>query len=137
VREDAMGLKITLKPGEKMIIGGAVITNANTKTQLVIENRVPILRQKDILNEENADTPAKRVYFIIQLMYIDEANLVNYHDTYWRLVRDLLKVAPLTLPVIDQISEFIVNRDYYHAMKTAKKLIAHEEEAIHEAPSSD
>ena len=132
-----MGLKITLKPGEKMIIGGAVITNANTKTQLVIENRVPILRQKDILNEENADTPAKRVYFIIQLMYIDEANLVNYHDTYWRLVRDLLKVAPRALPVIDQISEFIVNRDYYHAMKTAKKLIAYEEETIHEAASSD
>jgi len=40
-----MALKITLKPNEKMIVGGAVITNANIRnTDLIIENNVPILR---------------------------------------------------------------------------------------------
>ena len=43
-----MGLKITLKPGERMIIGGAVITNAGTKCHFIVENTVPILRDKDI-----------------------------------------------------------------------------------------
>ena len=47
-----MALKITLKPNEKMIVGGAVITNGNIKnTNLIIENNVPILRQKDIISE--------------------------------------------------------------------------------------
>ena len=48
-----MALKITLKPHERMVIGGAVLTNANSAScDLVIENKTPILRQKDILSEE-------------------------------------------------------------------------------------
>ena len=45
-----MGLKITLKPGERMIIGGAVITNGGQKSNFIVENKVPILRDKDILS---------------------------------------------------------------------------------------
>jgi flagellar biosynthesis repressor protein FlbT len=129
-----MGLKITLKPEERMIIGGAVITNGNSKTELHIETHVSILRQKDILNEEKANTPAKRIYFIIQLMYIDEANLVNYHDSYWRLVSDLLKIEPGMLPFIDQISELIVSQEYYSALKATKKMIALEEKNFQTIP---
>jgi flagellar protein FlbT len=41
-----MALKITLKPNEKMIVSGAVVTNGNTKnTDLIIENNVPVLRR--------------------------------------------------------------------------------------------
>ncbi|MCP4374071.1 MAG: flagellar protein FlbT, partial [Deltaproteobacteria bacterium] len=42
-----MALKITLKPNERMIIDGAVITNGSTVTDFIIENKVPILRQSD------------------------------------------------------------------------------------------
>ena len=49
-----MGLKITLKPGERMIIGGAVITNGGQKSNFIVENKVPILRDKDILSNEKA-----------------------------------------------------------------------------------
>jgi flagellar protein FlbT len=52
-----MALKITLKPNEKMIVSGAVVTNGNSKnTDLIIENNVPVLRQKDILSEKDATT---------------------------------------------------------------------------------
>lgn len=118
-----MALKITLKPQERMIIGGTVITNGTTKATLLIEANVPILRQKDILAERDATTPARRIYFAVQLMYIDELNLAVHHNTYWRLVQDLLKAAPSTLPFIDLISEKIVNQNYYAALKAARKLV--------------
>ena len=121
-----MALKITLKPGERMIIGGTVITNGNTKAQLLIETNVPILRQKDIMAERDASTPARRIYFAVQLMYIDEANLATHHQTYWRLVQDFLGAAPSALPHIDLISEQIVNQNYYAALKAARKLIDYE-----------
>jgi len=35
----------------------------------MIEGHVPILREKDILTAERADTPAKRIYLAVQLMY--------------------------------------------------------------------
>jgi len=68
-----MALKITLKPQEKMIVGGAVISNSNKAgCDLIVESKVPILREKDILSENDADTPCRQLYFIIQLIYIDE-----------------------------------------------------------------
>lgn len=125
-----MPLKITLKPHEKMIIGGAVITGGKTATNFVIENKVPVLREKDILSEDDAYTPARRIYLVIQLMYIDGKNLTKLHGTYWNLARDLLKAAPSMLGLIDQISEHILDNRYYQALKLAKKLITYEEEVL-------
>jgi flagellar protein FlbT len=125
-----MGLKITLKPNERMIIGGAVITNGGPKCSFIVENKVPILREKDILNAEKANSPARRIYFSIQLMYIDKANLTAHHNMYWKLVRQFLEAAPNALGIIDRISEDILNGNYYIALKNCKKLIAYEEEIM-------
>ena len=132
-----MALKITLKPGERMIIGGAVITNANsTSCDLVIENKTPLLRQKDILTEEKADSPCRRIYYAIQLMYIDEANLAKYHKLYWDLVREVVQAAPSTVALIDSINEHILHRQYYQALKQTKRLIDYEQEAIERVSGS-
>jgi len=125
-----MGLKITLKPKERMIIGGAVVTNGDSKCELIIENKVTLLREKDILSEEAANTPSRRIYFTIQLMYIDNENLAMHHKMYWKLVKDVIEAAPSTTSLIDQISEHIVNNRYYQALKVADKLIEYEQEVI-------
>ena len=125
-----MPLKITLKPNERMIVGGAVITNGNTRCNLLIENKVSILRQNDIMSEKDADSPCRKIYFTIQLMYIDEENLIEHHNTYWKLVQDIVKAAPSMLALIDQISEHILNNKYYQALKLARKLIDYEQEII-------
>ena len=126
-----MALKITLKPHEKMIMGGAVIANGNNAAcHLIIENRVPILREKDILSEEEANSPGRQLYFIIQLMYIDEENLDLHQKKYWKLVKELVKAAPSTVGFIDQISEYIVGGKYYQALKLANNLTDYEQEVI-------
>ena len=66
-----MALRISLKPKEKIVIGGAVVSCENTSCNLLIENKVPIMREKDIMSEAEANSPCRRVYLIIQLMYID------------------------------------------------------------------
>ncbi len=124
-----MPLKIELKPGERIIVGGGVIS-VKASAELLIENQVPILRQKNIMREEEATTPCRKIYYAIQLMYIDPGDLAMHHDTYWGLVRDVLKAAPSTLPLIDQINDDILNNRHYHALKLAKKLIQYEEEAV-------
>ena len=126
-----MALKITLKPNEKMIVGGAVVTNGNSKnTDLIIENNVPVLRQKDILSEKDAATPCSRIYFIIQLMYIDEGNLTDHQHIYWKLVRELLDSVPRLTKHIDQINENILEGNFYRALKLAGKLIDYEQEVL-------
>ena len=126
-----MALKITLKPQEKMILSGAVIANGNNAgCELIIENKVPILREKDILSENDADTPCRQLYFIVQLMYIDEGNQAIHQKNYWSLVKELIKAAPSTVGLTDYISEEIVNGRYYQALKLARKLIDYEQEVI-------
>lgn len=125
-----MALKIILKPQERLILDGAVITNGNSKSELIIENNVPLLREKDILREKGAITPCKRIYFMIQFMYIDKKYLAVKHKTYWALVKDVVEAAPSTAELLGQISEHILDGAYYPALKLAKKLIRYEEEVM-------
>ena len=68
-----MPLKVELKPGERILIGECVITNAGHRAQFVIDGKVPIIREKDIMTAEQANTPAKRIYLSILLMYTSQA----------------------------------------------------------------
>jgi len=130
-----MALKVELRPGERIIIGESVITNADQRTRLVIEGDAPILREKDILTRKAANTPAKRIYLAIQLMYTSH-NPSPHHELYFSLLRDILRAAPSTLPIIESINNHILTGDMYKALKCAKKLISYEEELIKHAQRS-
>jgi flagellar protein FlbT len=128
-----MALKITLKPSERMIIGGAVITNGSKVTNFVIENKVPVLRQSDILSEKDADSPCRRIYFAIQLMYVDKENQATHYANIWDLTQNLVKAAPSMLGFVDQISEHILSNRHYQALKLTKKMIDYEQEVLSRA----
>lgn len=113
-----------------MIIGGAVLTNGNRPADFVIENKVPILREKDIMSEKEANSPCRRIYFVIQLMYIDESNLKTHHSTYWKLVQDVLGAAPSMLKFIDPISDHLLHNQYYKSLRLTKELIEYEKELL-------
>ena len=130
-----MALKVELKPHERIIIGACVITNTDQRARLLIDgDNIPILREKDILTPETADTPAKLVYLAVQLMYISPDPQSN-HGTYFNLVRDIVTAAPSAWPIIEDINNHILNGDLYHALKEAKRLVAYERKLLdrHEA----
>jgi flagellar biosynthesis repressor protein FlbT len=127
-----MALKVELKPGERVIIGDCVVTNTDQRTRLVIEGEAPILREKDILTPDGADTPAKRIYLAVQLMYTSRDPRAH-HEIYFTLVRDTLRAAPSTWPYIESINNHILTGEMYKALKHAKKLIAHEQELMDHA----
>jgi len=64
-----VALKLELKPGERVILGDCVITNDDQRTRLTIDGAVPILREKDVMTLSRANSPAKRIYLAVQLMY--------------------------------------------------------------------
>ncbi len=131
-----MALKITLKPHEKVILGGAVVVNGTSACHFTIENNVPILRQTDILAELDANSPCKRIYFSIQLMYIDELRSAEMHPIYWDLVKEVVHAAPSTKELLTQISEKILEGKMYQALKLAKNLISYEQELINNVTKS-
>ena len=132
-----MALKVELKPHERIIIGACVITNTDQRAKLLIEGeRIPILREKDIMTPVLADTPAKLIYLAVQLMYLSP-DPQAHHPTYFSLMRDMLNAAPSSWPFIEDVNNHILNGDLYLALKDARKLIAHEDKLLQSARTLD
>jgi flagellar biosynthesis repressor protein FlbT len=127
-----MALVIDLKPQEKILIGEAVVTNGDARARFTIEGDVPILRQKDVMKPEQADTPCKRIYLLVQCMYIAR-DPRGYHGTYFANVRDVQEAAPSTAPFFADINMHIIAGKYFQALKVAKKLIAYERSLLDHA----
>jgi len=131
-----MTLKVELKPGERIIIGTALIRNGDGRARFHIEGEAPILREKDILTPATADSPAKKIYLAVQLMYLS-GDLSAHHEFYFPLVQDFLKAAPSSLPLIAEINNRILAGDLYKALKAVKELIAYEQELIAHATGGE
>jgi flagellar protein FlbT len=124
-----MSLKVELKPGERLIVGNCVITNSDQRTRLFIDGKAPILREKDILTAETANSPARRIYFAVQLMYIHE-DTARLSEDYFKLINDIIQAAPSTIRIVDEINNEILTGQLYKALKAAKKLIQYEQELL-------
>jgi flagellar protein FlbT len=131
-KDALMALKVELKPGERILIGESVITNGDQRARFLVEGSAPILREKDILTAKQADTPARRVYLAVQLMYIS-GDPMKHHQVYFSLMQDILKAAPSAGKYIASINNQILTGDMYKALKAAKKLIEYEQELLEHA----
>ena len=124
-----MTLRIELKPHERILIGDCVVTNSDQRTRFVIEGHVPILREKDIMTAQAADTPAKRIYLSVQLMYTSREPRAHY-DIYFALLSDFLRAAPSAHELIENINNQILTGNLYNALKDARKLITYEQDLV-------
>src|SRR5215475_1671654 len=124
-----MSLKVELKPHEQLIIGNCVVTNSDQRTRLFIDGNAPILREKDILTAETANSPAKRIYFAVQLMYLDN-DISKLRGEYFELVNDIVTAAPSCIPIVDEINNDILTGALYKALKAAKRLIQYEQDIL-------
>lgn len=121
-----MALKISLKPGERLFLGGAAIANGRHACELTILNNVQVLREREIMREEAADTPCKRLYLTVQMMYMDPASLAAYHDLWLQQASEIVTAAPSLTPLIGAIGTLISKAEYYAALKQTRLLIDEE-----------
>lgn len=132
-----MPLKVELKPGEKIVLGQAIITNGDHRTRFTLDGNAPMLREKDILTPATANTPAKLIYLCIQTMYLEQ-DVNKYHDEYFKLMSELLTAAPSLSLQISAVNNQILTSNLYKGLKEAKPLILKEEEILnHVRTSSD
>ncbi|OKO79447.1 flagellar biosynthesis repressor FlbT [Bradyrhizobium sp. NAS80.1] len=124
-----MALKVELKPFERIIIGQSLITNSDTRTRLLISGEAPILREKDLLTAETANTPVKRLYLCVQMMYL-ENDIPKYQELYVSFVKDLLEAVPSFRKSIEDASTLILSGSLYNSLKEIQKLIRREEELL-------
>src|SRR5437868_5837578 len=87
-----MPLKLSLKPGERFVLNGAVVQNGDRRCSLVLQNKASVLREKDIMQQEDVNSPARHVYFPVMMMYLDEAGAEKYYDEFLRRMTEFMNV---------------------------------------------
>jgi flagellar protein FlbT len=125
-------LKLSLRPGEKFVLNGAVVQNGDRRAVMVLQNKASVLREKDIMQPEDVNTPARRIYFPVMMMYIDEANAERFYDEFVRRLTEFMGVIsnPDVLAECVNISKCCMAREYYKALMLCRKLIEYEDERL-------
>lgn len=125
-----MPLIIDLKPGEKLIINGAVLENASSNTKVRVLNDCSILRQKEILSDSDSVTPASRVYFALQCAYIFPAKRAEYLRMFSHYLDSYVHACPSAAIIGTEISEAVADGHYYKALKSTRHLLDHENKVL-------
>jgi flagellar protein FlbT len=128
-REDWMPLKLSLKPGERFVVNGAVLQNGDRRAVLLLQNKASILREKDIIQPEEANTPAKRIYFPIMMMYLDPAGANQFYDEFVMRLNEFMGAIRSTdvLKECVSLSREVMAADYYKALTRCRKLLTYEQ----------
>lgn len=124
-----MALKLSLKPGEQFVINGAVITNGERRAVLIVQNKAAILRDRDVMTEAEANTPAKRIYFVCMLAYLDSEGVEDYYQRFVECMDAFMSVIenPRVRLMCAQVSFAMMNREYYRALSGCRELIEYEQ----------
>ena len=127
-----MPLKLSLKPGERFVLNGAVVQNGDKRGVLILQNKASVLREKDILQPEDATTPARRIYFPVMMMYLDEGSAEKFYDEFAQRLTEFMGAIknPEVLANCVAASRHVMAREYYKGLLAARKLIEYEDERL-------
>lgn len=124
------GLRLKLRPNERVLINGAVIENGRTQTELrVLTSETKILRLRDALHPEHIDTPTKRVCYIAQLVVAGELSAEEALSKFVRGVVELKQVFldPGSQATMDQAIRHARANSFYKAMQCMRRILTYEE----------
>jgi len=127
-----MPLKLSLKPHEKFVLNGAVVQNGERRGVLLLQNKASVLREKDIMQADEASTPSRRIYFPVMMMYLDESDTGAWHEEFVRRLQEFMGAItnPEVLADCVNVSRHVLQGEYYKALVLCRRLIEYEDERL-------
>ena len=124
------GLVLKLGPHERVLINGAVVENGEKRSRLAIMTpNAHILRLRDAIHPEEANTPVKRVCYIAQLVLSGDA---NGKDTRMQLLRGIEQLSQVltdhdSRALLSQATNAVLEDQHYQALKALRSLLPRED----------
>ena len=127
-----MPLKLSLRPGERFVVNGAVVQNGDRRGALILQNKASVLREKDIMQPEQVTTPARRIYFPVMLMYLDQAESEDVYGEFAQRLAEFMGAVrnPEVLAECVGISRDVMAGEFYRALMRCRKIIAYEDDRL-------
>ena len=124
-------MNITLRAGERIYINGAVL-RIDRKATIELMNDATFLLEAHVMQTEDATTPLRQIYFVVQVMVMDPAAA----PATAQLVRALIEKASQAFETAEiksglrTVTDLIVRSRYFEAMKTLRALYGLEEKEM-------
>lgn len=123
------GLVLKLAPKERVLINGAVIENGDRRSRLsIVTPNANILRLRDAIHPEDANTPVRRVCYIAQLVLSGD---VKHEDAKLQLLRGIEQLSQVLTDsdsrnLLAKASDCVLNGEYYQSLKALRGLLPRE-----------
>ncbi|MEZ5892656.1 MAG: flagellar biosynthesis repressor FlbT [Parvularculaceae bacterium] len=131
------GLVIKLKPNEKVLVNGVILQNGDRAASLrVRSDDVAILRARDAIPKEEANTPLKRIYYIAQLALARQADANEAATQILAGIEPLKSIFPGEAGVdVMRAAEAATEHKFYVVMRALKRHFEFERALLNRAPS--
>lgn len=132
------GLVLKLGPHERVLINGAVIENGDKRSRIaVVTPNANILRLRDAIHPENANTPVRRVCYLAQLVLTGDAEAGEIRLQLLRGIEQLSQVLtdPDSRAQLGLASHSVLEGEFYAALKALRALLPREERLMATRPS--
>mgnify|MGYP000046916560 CR=1 FL=1 len=129
-----MPLLIDFKSCDKLTINGSVLENIGGNTKILVHNKSAILREKEVLSQEDAQTPASSVYFELQGAYIlaDPEERINCLKRFDQRLNEFIAACPNAMDIALKVRGHVEADRVYKGLKEAQNLIKYESNVLHE-----
>lgn len=117
-----MPLKFTLRPGEKVIVNGAVIGRGEEPGSFYLFNKANFLRGREVMKEEKADSVEKKLYLVIQLIYLFPEDAIGNLEKFEVILAETMRHRTEALTELTEVARLVHSGDYYRALKATAKL---------------
>lgn len=124
------GLVLKLGPHERVLINGAVIENGERRSRLAIMTpNANILRLRDAIHPEEANTPVRRVCYLAQLVLSGDAEPAETQRQLLRGIEQLSQVLTDhdSRTQLAAASRAVLDDQHYQALKALRSLLPREE----------
>jgi flagellar protein FlbT len=131
------GMHICLKPGEKIYVNGAVL-RVDRKVSIEFLNDVTFLLQNHVILAEEAVTPLRQLYFIVQTMLIDPANAGTAREMFGSSMSLLCASFENkeVLKGLSNVADLVEKNRVFDALKTIRALFPIEERILQNADAT-
>jgi flagellar protein FlbT len=131
-------LVLELRQGEVMIVNGAPI-RFRTKTRIELTAKARFLFGKQIMPPDQADSPARRIYFALQAAYIGTDDERGPGLAAARALIGAFNAATTSAQARDMLNQALTAAeadDCYRALKLVRRVIRHEDVVLGRADPS-
>jgi flagellar protein FlbT len=133
------GLVLKLGPHERIMINGVVMENGDRRARLnVLTPEANVLRLRDAIHPDTANTPVRRVCYIAQLVLAGEADPEEAARQLERGIGQLAQVFrdEASVAALGTAAAAVGERRFYQAMKALRAILPREARLLGAGPEA-